>query len=168
MIIQNVSITRIDWTPISLMIHFNCMDEAGNLLPGLGGYVTAETVQREEQWRQLADEFTTFLLELAQGWIDRFDEYESLTAEIVRIQVEYYKEGGKGLHIRFRRDTDPFESSILFEIGNSGRVRHNQKRNIEDKDVIAQIEQDVNSIMHEAWQLTRLINQARNIRRRRE
>ena len=164
--IQNVTITRLDWTPTSLMIHFNCLDEAGEILPGLGGYVTTDTVQRKGQWKQAADGLANHLLEIAQAWIDRFDEYESETAEIVHIEVEYYKEDGSGLHIRFRRDDDPFESSILFEHGNSGRLRHNQKRDIEDQSIIGQVDADIASIMQKAWEMTLAINQTRNIKRR--
>ena len=165
-----VAKARVDWLDYSapgasdesLSLHFNCWDENGDSLPGLGG-VLDEGALAVLLTDSQAAEFKQLIIETAKRWIATYDFYASLPVKFTIVQVHRGDKGGRSMNVRFWREGDPIPSVLLLEYFPGYPVAHNRKRYYSDADIVAAVRADVNRIMDAADALALAANRQRKI-----
>lgn len=168
--IAKVRVSVLDWVGLykkpTLRLRFNCFDEARQPLPGTGGTLTDEAIDRLLPNSPLVSALKALLEATALRWIADYDDYAS-EPTLSMIQLQRYAEGGIGMNVEFWRGDDPILASLLLDAYVDRPVRHNQKRIITDATASSQIAGDMETIMARADELALAANQQRRIYRRR-
>lgn len=171
-IIADITVDRAELLDIQikpyLSVHFNCQDQMGSPLPGLGGFMTFDVVSRQPNWKREADALSDTMCRLALEWIARADDYSEPgdAVNLLAVQCKMYTGGGQGFHVRFLRPGDLFESSILFEQWPPNDTYTRNQKVIVAAELVPDIDMTIEAIMGQAYDLAWLVNSEREVKRR--
>jgi hypothetical protein len=155
-----------------LYLPFNCLDETGAPIPTLGGWIESKSLKPKKAWKDAGDALQQLMENTALSWVEAWDDFETTTSGFDMISVHlarYQLDGGKGRGVDFhysRRD-DTFPCHILFEHTSGADIMlYNQKYEITDPAIIAEIDAAIDAILLAADDLAFLVNSQRDLRRK--
>lgn len=167
--------TVVDWVEVTwheggarpwLRVHFHNLDEAGEIMPGAGGYVDRQITGKRQTWDAEADKLVLLVEQTGRRWVEQYDDFtdDKTPFALLKAELAQYEPGKPdcGGHFRFQRADDIFASSILFE-DRGGAMSHNQKRPVADTKMREAIRADILTVVSAGQKLAALINGERTL-----
>ena len=146
-----------------LYLHFNCWNQDGEALIGLGGMLNEEILAVLLPDRAQVTGLEQLLVDTAQRWILDYDDYISELVTLKKIELQRYKPIGIGMNIEFHRKGDLIASSLLLAYIPDRGISHNYKRQITDARIMHIVGSDLETILAAADELALAANQQRKI-----